>query len=109
MEFNLTKEQEMLQKSVREYMRDKIIPVADEYDKKGPMSKKDALKLLKGLLPFGYIGSLVPEELGGPGLSFVDHGIIMLELRKAYASLGGIAGITTSAAVAANTPVVANE
>jgi alkylation response protein AidB-like acyl-CoA dehydrogenase len=100
MDFNLTKEQLMLQRSVQEYMHKKIMPIADEYDKKGPMAKQDAHRFLKGLLPFGYVGSLVPEELGGPGLSYVDSGIITLELRKAYASLGGIAGITSNAAVA---------
>lgn len=98
MDFEFTKEQKMLQKSVREYMKDKIIPVADEYDKKGPMSKEDAHMFLKGLIPFGYIGSLVPEELGGPGLSYMDYAIIIFELRKAYAALGGITGITSSSA-----------
>lgn len=100
MDFNLSKEQTMLQRSVQEYMRKKIVPIADEYDKKGPMSKEDAHRFLKDLIPFGYIGALVPEELGGPGLSYMDSAIITLELRKAYASLGGIAGITSNAAVA---------
>ncbi|MBA3028845.1 MAG: acyl-CoA dehydrogenase [Desulfobacteraceae bacterium] len=96
MDFDLTKEQKMLQKSVREYMKDKIIPIADEYDKKGPMAKKDAHRFLRDLVPFGYVGALVPEELGGPGLGYMDWAVIIFELRKAYASLGGIVGITTS-------------
>lgn len=100
MDFNLTKEQQMLQRSVQDYMRKKIVPIADEYDRKGPMAKEDAHRFLKDLIPFGYIGSLVPEDLGGPGLSYMDSAIITLELRKAYASLGGIAGITSNAAVA---------
>jgi alkylation response protein AidB-like acyl-CoA dehydrogenase len=97
MDFELTQAQKMLQKSVREYMKDKIIPIADEYDKKGPMAKADAHKFLKDLAPFGYVGALVPEELGGPGLSYMDWAVIIFELRKAYASLGGIVGITSSA------------
>jgi len=36
MNFEFTKEQKMLQKSVKEYIKDKIIPVVDEYEKKGP-------------------------------------------------------------------------
>jgi len=96
MDFEFTKEQKMLQKSVREYIKDKIIPVVDEYEKKGPMAKADAHRFLKGLVPFGYIGSLVPEELGGPGLTHTDYAIIIFELRKAWASLGGITGITSS-------------
>ena len=97
MDFELTKEQKMLQKSVREYMKNKIVPIADEYDKKGPMAKADAHKFLKDLEPFGYLGSMVPEELGGPGLSCMDWAIIIFELRKAYAALGGIVGITSNA------------
>jgi len=31
------------------YMKDKIIPIADEYDKKGPMAKKDAHNRERGL------------------------------------------------------------
>lgn len=98
MDFEFTKTQKMLQKSVREYLRDNILPVIDEYEKKGPMSKADAHSFLKGLIPFGYIGSLIPEEQGGPGLSYLDYAIIIFELRKVWASLGGVTGITSSAA-----------
>jgi len=98
MDFDFTKEQKMLQDSVKEYMKKEIVPIADEYDKKGSMSKKDAHKFLKGLIPFGYLGTMVSEQDGGPGLSGVEWGIIFFELRKAWASLGGITGITSSMA-----------
>ena len=55
MDFNFTKEQQMIQKSAQEYLKKEIAPIADEYDKKGPMSKDDAHRFLKGLIPFGYI------------------------------------------------------
>lgn len=97
MDFNFTKEQKMLQSAVQEYLKAKIAPIADEYDKKGSMTKENAIKFLKELLPFGYVGSMVPEKDGGPGLSHIEWGIIFFELRKVYASLGGIAGITSSA------------
>ncbi|MBU3917435.1 acyl-CoA dehydrogenase family protein, partial [bacterium] len=99
MDFNYTKAEKMLQSSVREYMKKNIIPIADEYDRKGPMSKEDAVRFLKELHPFGYVGSMVPEEDGGPGLSYMEYSILGLELRKAYASLGGIVGITSAVAL----------
>ena len=102
MDFNFTKEQQMIQKSVREYLKKEIAPIADEYDKKGPMSKDDAHRFLKGLIPFGYIGTLVPEECGGPGMSHVEWGIIFKELRKVYGSLGGITGITSTVCTGIN-------
>ena len=88
----------MLRNSVREYLRDKIAPVADDYDRKGPMTGQDAQRFLKALEPFGYLGTLVSEKQGGPGMSCIDWGILFEELRGAYASLGGIVGITSTAA-----------
>jgi acyl-CoA dehydrogenase len=98
MDFEFTDEQKMLQTTVRRYLKDKIIPIADEYDRKGPMSKKDAHRFLKDLKPFGYVGTLVPEELGGPGLTHLDWAILHEALRGAYAALGGVVGITSAGA-----------
>jgi len=88
----------MLQTTVRRYMKDRIVPIADEYDRKGPMSKQDAHRFLKELKPFGYVGTLVPEELGGPGLTHIDWAILHEALRGAYAALGGVVGITSAGA-----------
>lgn len=96
MDFNLTEEQKMLQETVRRYLRDKIAPKADELDRKGPMTKQEALGFLKDLKPFGYVGTLVPEEHGGLGLSHIDWAILHEELRGVYAGLGGMVGITSS-------------
>jgi len=86
----------MLQKSVREYLNDKIAPLADERDRKGPLTKAETHRFLKDLEPFGYVGTLVPERLGGPGMSHIDWAIIHEELRKTWAGLGGTVGITSS-------------
>jgi alkylation response protein AidB-like acyl-CoA dehydrogenase len=51
---------------------------------------------LKELIPFGYVGTLVPEEQGGPGLTHMDWAILFEELRGAYASLGGMVGINSA-------------
>ncbi len=96
MDFNLTEEQKMLQETVRRYLRDKVAPIADEYDRKGPMTKQEALGFLKDLKPFGYVGTLVPEEHGGMGLSHIDWAVLYEELRGVYAGLGGMVGITSS-------------
>jgi alkylation response protein AidB-like acyl-CoA dehydrogenase len=98
MDFDFSDEQRMLQETVTRYLADKIIPIADTYDRKGPMSREDALGFIKDLLPFGYMGTLVSEEQGGPGLTHIDWGILYEKLRGAYASLGGVIGITSSTA-----------
>ncbi|MEW6440528.1 MAG: acyl-CoA dehydrogenase family protein [bacterium] len=96
MDFDLTEEQRMLQETVRRYLKEKIAPVADEYDRKGPMTKQEAHRFLKDLKPFGYVGTLVPEKHGGPGLGHLDWAVLHEELRGVYAGLGGIVGITSS-------------
>jgi alkylation response protein AidB-like acyl-CoA dehydrogenase len=90
MNFNFSKEESLLQKSVREYIRDKILPIADAGDRKAPMPKNEVHPVLEGLFPFGYIGSLAPLDAGGPDLSHVEAGIIFSELGKAWAALGAV-------------------
>lgn len=98
MNFDFTDEQNMLEDTVKRYIKDKIAPLADEYDRKGPLSKADTHRFLKELKQFGYVGTLVPEEDGGPGLSHIDWGILYEHLRGAWAGLGGAVGITSSTA-----------
>jgi len=96
MDFDLTDEQKALQQTVRRYVNERIAPIADDLDSKGPMSKDDATRFLKDLKPFGYVGTMVSEQYGGPGLSHMEWPILFEELRRGYASLGGIVGITSS-------------
>lgn len=96
MNFDFSDEQKMLQDTVRRYINEKIVPIADEYDRKGPMSKADAQRFLKDLKEFGYVGTLVSEADGGPGLTHMEWPILFEELRRGYASLGGVVGITSA-------------
>lgn len=96
MDFELSREQKMLRNSIREYLKDKIEPIVDERDRQGPLSKEEAHQYLRDLEPFGYVGTLVPENLGGPGMSHMDWAIMYEELRRAWAALGGMVGITAS-------------
>jgi alkylation response protein AidB-like acyl-CoA dehydrogenase len=98
MDFELSKEQKMLQSSVRQYLKDKIDPVADERDRQGPLTKEESHRYLRELEPFGYVGTLVPEALGGSGMSHIEWAIIHEELRRVWAGLGGMVGITASTA-----------
>jgi alkylation response protein AidB-like acyl-CoA dehydrogenase len=96
MDFDFSDEQKLLQQTVKRYLKDKIAPLADEYDRRGPMSKEVALWFINDLKTFGYVGTLVDAELGGAGLTHMDWAILHEELRGAYASLGGVVGIVAS-------------
>jgi len=88
----LNEEQKILKKNVREFMDNEIAPIADDYDRKyHPLPKDMAIDLLKKLVPFGYIGAVLPQEYGGQNLDLVSYGILVEEISRAYSSLGLIA------------------
>jgi alkylation response protein AidB-like acyl-CoA dehydrogenase len=97
MDFDFSDEQKALQETVKKFLAQKIEPIADEYDRKGPLSRENALRFLRELKPFGYVGTQVPEKYDGPGLDNVTWGLLHEELRRAYAGLGGVVGITSAA------------
>ena len=91
MDFEFSSEQKMVQETARRLMEREIVPLADEYDKTKALCDRLKLKvLLDKIAPLGYLGNVIPEEYGGAGLDFVTFGILMEELSRAYASLGGI-------------------
>ncbi len=91
MDFQLTEEQKLLQKSAREFMEKEIIPLADKYDRKyRPLPKELLVELMKKLTPLGYVGGLVPEKYGGSGLDYLSYALLAEELCRAWGSLGFI-------------------
>jgi len=84
--FTLTEEQEILRQTARRFAQNEIVPVAAEHDKEGSFPREVAQKAFEA----GLINDVVPEEYGGPGLSYVDSCIVNEELAA------GCAGITTT-------------
>jgi len=84
--FALTEEQEILRQTARKFAQNEIAPVAAEYDKEGTFPQDVAQKAFET----GLINDVIPEEYGGPGLSYVDSCIVNEELAA------GCAGITTT-------------
>ncbi|MBE0415428.1 MAG: acyl-CoA dehydrogenase family protein [Dehalococcoidia bacterium] len=90
MDFELTEEQKMLKANARDFLEKEIIPIADEYDRKGPLSREEAIGFIKKLMPFGYLTGLLPEGLGGAWLDNKTDGILVEELSRAWAGLAGV-------------------
>jgi acyl-CoA dehydrogenase len=90
-----TPEQKLLRDSVRRHLAETIAPIADAGDREGPMKKAEAHRLLKELIPYGFVVGGLPQELGGLGMSHLDSALISLELAKVWQSLAGIVGITS--------------
>jgi alkylation response protein AidB-like acyl-CoA dehydrogenase len=83
-DFDLTPEQQQIREVAREFARaelgDKIAPYDERHEFPHAIVKK--------LGPLGFLGALVPEELGGAGLDHVSYALIVEELCRGDASVG---------------------
>lgn len=91
MNFELTNEQKMIQRTLREFSEAEVAPNALERDR----SKQFPLDVFKKLGELGVMGLPFPEEYGGGGADTVSFAIVVEELSKAC----GSTGITYSAHV----------
>ncbi|MDO8491472.1 MAG: acyl-CoA dehydrogenase family protein [Dehalococcoidia bacterium] len=98
MDFDFSEQQRLLKSNARSFMEREIAPAAAEYDKRGPLPKDQARSFLKKLAPLGYISGPIPESNGGLGLDFLSYGVLLEELCRAWASLGGVAMLHTGVA-----------
>ncbi|HAO22882.1 MAG TPA: acyl-CoA dehydrogenase [Desulfobacteraceae bacterium] len=78
MDFDLTKEQEMIRKEVRKFAESEIAPVAQELDEKEQFS----VELTKKMGEIGLFGMFVSEEYGGQGLDYISYIIAVEELAR---------------------------
>ena len=78
-----TDEHKMIQRMVREFAKDEVIPVARELDKTGDFPKE----IVKKMGQLGLMGIIVPAEYGGSGLDTVAYATAIIELAKADASV----------------------
>lgn len=93
MDLGFTEEQIMMKNNVRRFFEKEIEPLVDEYENaKKPIPKE----IVKKLIPFGYIGGLLPEEAGGEGLDFTTYFLLIEELSRAWPSLRAMTGISNS-------------
>ncbi|MBM2825509.1 MAG: acyl-CoA dehydrogenase [Dehalococcoidales bacterium] len=82
MDFRLTDEQQMVQKTVRDFATKRLAPVADEIDRKQEFPRAN----FKGLSELGLTGIGIPAEYGGSGGDKVSAVLAIEECGKACAS-----------------------
>ncbi len=78
MDFQYSLEQLQLRKTVREFTEAELAPHVLEWDEDQIFPQEAVAKI--GAL--GYMGSIVPEELGGAGLGYIEYAIIVEELAR---------------------------
>ncbi|MBI1858827.1 MAG: acyl-CoA dehydrogenase [Candidatus Melainabacteria bacterium] len=90
--FKLTKEQELLQRTIKEIANEKFKEKAKEIDKSHKFPREN-FKLLSEL---GITGLTIPEEYGGSGLDTISYAIVIEELAKVCATTSVIMSVHLS-------------
>jgi short/branched chain acyl-CoA dehydrogenase len=81
--FDLSDEQELIRRTVREFAEERIAPVAEELDRE----HRFPYELVAGLAELGLMGMLIPEEYGGGGSDTLSYAIAVEELTRIDSSV----------------------
>ena len=65
MAFQLTDEQLMIKETLAKFLEKEIAPMVEEYERQEKYVTKE---IVQKLVPFGFLGGLLPVEAGGYGL-----------------------------------------
>jgi alkylation response protein AidB-like acyl-CoA dehydrogenase len=88
----LSEEQKLLQKTVREFAETEVRPLAKELDETG----KFPHQLFKKAAELGLTGVAFPEAEGGAGFDHISYTIVIEEISRCCASTGVILSVQNS-------------
>jgi butyryl-CoA dehydrogenase len=91
-DLDLTEEQQLLQKSVRDFAEAEVKPHAKEIDETGRFPRDNFKKAAE----LGLTGVAVPENYGGAGMDHVSYAIVIDEISRVCASTGVILSVQNS-------------
>ncbi len=84
MNFDYSETQKMVAESARDFAQQYILPHVMEWDE----AQTFPVEVFKKAGEFGFMGILVPEELGGSGLGYHEYIAILEEISKVDPSIG---------------------
>lgn len=84
MDFSLTREQEILRDTVREFAQRELAPKALALDEKGEFVKD----IIKKTAELGLVGIVTSRAYGGSSMGHLARMIVIEEISRVYASLG---------------------
>ena len=88
----LTEEELLIQKTANEFVNNEFKPIINEHYEKGTFPIEIATKLGE----LGFMGSSLPEDSGGAGVSSVAYGLILHELERGDSGLRSFASVQGS-------------
>ncbi|MGG3449866.1 acyl-CoA dehydrogenase [Domibacillus aminovorans] len=84
MDFDLTKEQTMIRKLIRDFAQAEVAPGADQRDRTGEFPKE----IFDQLAELGIMGLPFPEQYGGSDADTISFAIVVEELSRVCGSTG---------------------
>ena len=85
----LNEEELLIQKTAHEFVNNEFKPIINEHYENGTFHIEIATKMGE----LGFLGSSLPEESGGAGVSSVAYGLILHELEKGDSGLRSFASV----------------
>ena len=82
----LTEDQTEILKAVRQFVEEKIIPVASELEHKDEYPTE----IVEGLKELGIFGLMIPEEYDGLGESLLTYSLCVEEIARGWMSVSGV-------------------
>jgi butyryl-CoA dehydrogenase len=92
MNLELSEEQKLLQKTVREFAESEVKPLAKELDETGRFPRENFKKAAE----LGLTGVAFPEPEGGAGFDHISYSIVIEEVSRCCASTGVILSVQNS-------------
>ncbi len=93
MNFELGKEQQEIRERAAEFADREVAPHAAEWDREA----RFPAEVFEKLAGAGFMGLCVPEEYGGGGTDFLSYVLLIEEISRADAGVGGTLAVHTSA------------
>ena len=82
----LSEDQIEILKAVRQFVDEKIIPVAQELEH----ADEYPTEIIEGLKELGVFGLTIPEEFGGLGESLLTYALVVEEIARGWMSVSGV-------------------
>jgi len=92
MDFDLTDEQQLIQRTAREFTDNEII----ERTRENARNHHFDTDLVKKVAAQGYLGAIVPLQYGGAGLDYFSYGLVVEEIGRGDSAIRTVISVQTS-------------
>jgi alkylation response protein AidB-like acyl-CoA dehydrogenase len=92
MDFDLTEEQRLVRRTVREFAESEILPFVEQYERE----ERYPTELVEKLPDLGLMGPMIPEEYGGSFSDVLTYGVIMEELARVDWVVASVVSVANS-------------